>query len=303
MLFAIFISTFATVLCIMLLLLHTLFKEKLEIQKRLKSFAAPQDKNSGLIEGTLTDRIIKPLIRNTNGFVNRITPKNYFEQMERRLKEAGSPMNISASGLIFAQLGLITAATVGVLYVWAVFRPPLLKVLVVISILAGIIYIFPKLYLKQKILQRQKEIEKSLPDVIDLLAVSIEAGLSFDGAMAKLVEKMSGVLVQEFTGVLREMRVGVSKRDAFKSLIERVPVPNLITFIGAILQADQLGVSVGNVLRIQSSLTRQKRRHRAQEAAMKAPIKMLFPMVFFILPTIFIVLLGPVLIRMLEMFG
>lgn len=303
MLWLIFLCAFITVLCIAFLLLHLMLKERLEIQKRLKIFAAPAEKAGGLIEGTLTDRIIKPFIKNANGFINRVTPKNYFEQMEKRLKEAGSPMNVSAGGVIFAQIGLMAAAAVSILYVWAAFRPSILKILIVILLMTGMIYIFPKLYLKQKIQQRQKEIEKSLPDVIDLLTVSIEAGLSFDGAMAKLVEKMSGVLVQEFAVVLKEMRVGVAKRDAFKSLVERVPVPNLITFVGAIMQADQLGVSVGNVLRIQSSLTRQKRRQKAQETAMKAPIKMLLPMVFFILPTIFIVLLGPVVIKIIEVFG
>jgi tight adherence protein C len=161
----------------------------------------------------------------------------------------------------------------------------------------------PKYYLKNRIALRQKEIEKSLPDALDLLTVSIEAGLSFDGAVAKLVEKMSGVLVDEFAIALKEMRVGVSKRDAFRSLIERVPVPSLVTFVGSILQADQLGVSMGNVLRIQSSLARQKRRQKTQENAMKAPIKMLIPMIIFIMPTIFIVLLGPVLIIAMKAFG
>jgi len=117
------------------------------------------------------------------------------------------------------------------------------------------------------------------------------------------VEKMSGVLAEEFTIVLKEMKVGVSKKEAFKSLVERVPVPSLVTFVSSIIQADQLGVSIGNVLRIQSPQVRQKRMERTKENAMKAPVKMLFPMIIFIMPTIFIVILGPVIIKIMEAFG
>ncbi|HOM42931.1 MAG TPA: type II secretion system F family protein, partial [Bacillota bacterium] len=177
------------------------------------------------------------------------------------------------------------------------------KILVLVCILLVIINIIPKFYLRHKISERQKEIERGLPDVLDLLTVSIEAGLSFDGAVAKLVEKMSGVLAEEFTIVLKEMKVGVSKKEAFKSLVERVPVPSLVTFVSSIIQADQLGVSIGNVLRIQSAQVRQKRMERTKENAMKAPVKMLFPMIIFIMPTIFIVILGPVIIKIMEAFG
>ena len=212
-------------------------------------------------------------------------------------------MSLNANSCITIQIGAIIIEIIGVISIWIAFAVPVSKTMLILAALIGLTYIFPGLYLKQLIQERQHEIEKSLPDVIDLLTVSIEAGLSFDGAMSKLAEKMSGVLVSEFSIVLKEMKMGISKRDALKSMIERVPVANLITFVGAIIQADQLGVSIGNVLRIQSNIMRQKRRQRASELAMKAPIKMLFPMVFFILPTIFIVLLGPVVIQIMQAFS
>lgn len=303
MLAAIIISTFATICFIMVILLNMLFKDRLHIQNRIKEYVHTDVKAEGVLEGSFSDRVIKPVLGKANSFLDRITPKNYYNQMEKRIKEAGNPKGISVGGIVLFQICFTSVSVAAAIMLWIAMDAPMLKVLVILFSLAGIINIFPKYYLKHRIVERQKEIERSLPDVLDLLTVSIEAGLSFDGAVAKLVEKMSGVLVEEFSIVLKEMRVGVSKRDAFKSLVERVPVPSLVTFVGAIIQADQLGVSIGNVLRIQSSQVRQKRRQKTQENAMKAPVKMLLPMIIFIMPTIFIVLLGPVVIIAMKAFG
>jgi len=297
------IGVFTVFSCTIFWVLNVFFKEKIEIQKRMKKYVTSNDRQLGLIEGTFYERLIQPFMGGLSGFIGRVTPKHYVQQLDKTLREAGNPMNMNASTCISLQIGAIIIEIIGIISIWIAFAVPVSKVMLILAAFIGLTYIFPGLYLKQLIQERQKEIEKSLPDVIDLLTVSIEAGLSFDGAMAKLAEKMSGVLVSEFAIALKEMRMGVSKRDALKAMIERMPVGNLITFVGAILQADQLGVSIGNVLRIQSNLMRQKRRQRASELAMKAPIKMLFPMVFFILPTIFIVLLGPVVIKVLQAFS
>jgi tight adherence protein C len=297
------LGVFTFIGCTIFWVLNVFFKEKIMIQQRIKKFVVSNEKQSALIEGTLYERLFQPMLGGLNGFIGRVTPKHYVEQLDRSLREAGNPMNLNANSCISMQIGAIIIEIIGVISIWIAFALPVYRIMLILAAFIGLTYIFPGLYLKQLIKERQYEIEKSLPDVIDLLTVSIEAGLSFDGAMAKLSEKMSGVLVSEFTIVLKEMKMGVSKRDALKSMIERVPVANLITFAGAIIQADQLGVSIGNVLRIQSNLMRQKRRQRASELAMKAPIKMLFPMVFFILPTIFIVLLGPVLIKVMQAFS
>ncbi|MGE5630105.1 MAG: type II secretion system F family protein [Caulobacteraceae bacterium] len=303
MLWAILIGAFASVCCIVSILLNILFKEKLLIQKRIKDYVHTDEKNNSVLEGSFTDRVIRPIFKNANSLMNRVTPKQYYMQMERRLTEAGNPKGITVGMIVFLQACGIIISFTGSILVWFIGGVPLPKALIILCALLGIINILPKYFLKHKIVERQKEIERSLPDVLDLLTVSIEAGLSFDGAVAKLVEKMPGVLAQEFGTVLKEMRVGVSKKDAFKSLLERVPAPSLVTFVGAVLQADQLGVSVGNVLRIQSAQVRLKRRQKTQENAMKAPIKMLIPMVIFIMPTIFIVLLGPVAIKYMQTFA
>jgi tight adherence protein C len=297
------IGVFISIVCALFWVLNVFFREKIEIQQRIKKFIVSNERQANLIEGTLYERLFQPMLGGFNGFIGRVTPKHYVQQLDKSLSEAGNPMKLNANSCITMQIGAIIIEIIGILSIWIAFDVPVLKVMMILAALIGLTYIFPGLYLKQLIKERQHEIEKSLPDAIDLLTVSIEAGLSFDGAMAKLAEKMSGVLVSEFSIALKEMKMGISKRDALKSMIERVPVANLITFVGAIIQADQLGVSIGNVLRIQSNIMRQKRRQKASELAMKAPIKMLFPMVFFILPTIFIVLLGPVVIRMLEAFS
>lgn len=303
MLEAIIICVFLTVCFITVFLLSFFFRNRLHIQSRIKGYINGNEKSNERLEGSFADRIIRPMLGKANSFLGRITPRYYYDQLERRIKEAGSPKGITVGGIVLFQM-LFASASFGLAaYLRLAGDMPLIKVMVILCSLIGLMDILPKFYLKHRIVLRQKEIERSLPDVLDLLTVSIEAGLSFDGAVAKLVEKMSGVLVEEFSIVLKEMKVGVSKRDAFKSLVERVPVPSLVTFVGSIIQADQLGVSIGNVLRIQSSLVRQKRRQKTQENAMKAPIKMLLPMVIFIMPTIFIVILGPMLIQFMQAFS
>lgn len=303
MIILIAIGAFTVIGCTIFWVLNVFFREKIEIQQRINKYIISNDKNSSLIEGTLYERLFQPMFSGLNGFIGKVTPKQYVTQLDKSLREAGNPMNLSANSCISMQIGAIIIEIIGVISIWIAFAVPVSKIMLILAALIGLTYIFPGLYLKKLIQERQHEIEKSLPDVIDLLTVSIEAGLSFDGAMAKLAEKMSGVLVSEFSIVLKEMKMGISKRDALKSMIERVPLANLITFVGAIIQADQLGVSIGNVLRIQSNLMRQKRRQRASELAMKAPIKILFPMLFFIMPTVFIVLLGPVIIKLIQTFG
>ena len=160
----------------------------------------------------------------------------------------------------------------------------------------------PEFWLSTRITRRKKLIEKALPDVLDLLSVSVEAGLGFDGAVAKVSEKFSDPIAGEFRVFLKEVKVGKPRADALRALGERTGLPDMQTFIAAIVQADQLGVSISKVLRVQSDQMREKRRQRSEEQAMKMPIKMLFPLMFFIFPTIFIVILGPAVIQLGKAF-
>ena len=162
--------------------------------------------------------------------------------------------------------------------------------------LGGFGFMLPELWLSRRIKKRQKMILLAVPDTLDLLTISVKAGLSFDGGLAKVVEKVHGPMSDEFRRSLAEIRVGKSRREALRDVIARTDVPALSNFIGAIIQAEQLGVPIAKVLQVQSEQLRIERRQRAEELAAKAPIKMLFPLVGCIFPSMFIVILGPAII-------
>ncbi|GBD18321.1 hypothetical protein HRbin27_00816 [bacterium HR27] len=163
-------------------------------------------------------------------------------------------------------------------------------------------WFLPRTWLSRRIAQRKRAIQRALPDAIDLLVISVEAGLGFDQAMLRVVEKWDNELTKEFAQTLSEMRMGVPRRQALRDLARRVNVDDLTVFIASLVQADQLGVSVSQVLRAQANQMRLRRRQRAQELAHKAPIKMIFPMVFLIFPALFVVILGPAVPRIMEAF-
>ena len=164
-------------------------------------------------------------------------------------------------------------------------------------------YLLPEFWLGRRIKSRQKAILKMIPDTLDLLTISVRAGLGFDAALAKVVEKIPGPLSEEFRRALAEVRVGKARRDALRDMIPRTNVQPLSTFIGAIIQAEQLGVSISKVLQVQSEQLRIERRQRAEEMAAKAPIKMLFPLVGCIFPSLFVVILGPAIISIVKTFA
>jgi tight adherence protein C len=151
--------------------------------------------------------------------------------------------------------------------------------------------------------RRQSQVSADLPDALDLLAVSVEAGMGFDGAVSKLTEHMEGPLIDEFELTLGEMRIGESRSDALKKMADRVAAPEMAAFTRSIIQADQLGISLGRILRVQAADARLKRQAAAEERAMKAPIKMLFPLVAFIFPAMFIVILGPAFLNLGKLFS
>jgi tight adherence protein C len=167
----------------------------------------------------------------------------------------------------------------------------------------GIGYLVPEFWLGSRIKSRQKLILRMIPDTLDLLTISVRAGLGFDAALAKVVEKLPGPLTDEFRRALAEVRVGKARRDALRDMVPRTNVQPLSNFIGAIIQAEQLGVSISKVLQVQSEQLRIERRQRAEEQAARAPIKMLFPLVGCIFPSLFIVILGPAIISIIKTLG
>jgi tight adherence protein C len=163
-------------------------------------------------------------------------------------------------------------------------------------------FIAPSFFVSTRARRRQSHVSADLPDALDLLAVSVEAGLGFDGAVSKLTEHMQGPLIDEFELTLGEMRIGESRSDALKKMADRVAAQEMAAFVRSIIQADQLGISLGRILRVQATDARLKRQAAAEERAMKAPIKMLFPLVMFIFPSMFIVILGPAFLNLGKLF-
>jgi tight adherence protein C len=233
----------------------------------------------------------------------RLAPGEMIAKMENKIVMAGKPYNWGVKNWLGIQAFMILGLPILILLFYIQFRMDISNLLMIVFALALIGLLYPNMILNGKIRKRQSEVTKSLPDIMDLLTVSVEAGLTFDSALSKVVEKMPGSLAREFETVLQEIKVGKTKKEALYQLADRIGVQDLRSFVSAVVQADQLGVSLGRVLRLQSEQIRQNRKQRISEKAMKAPIKMLIPMVIFIFPTIFIVLLGPVVINLIEMFA
>ena len=245
------------------------------------------------------ERTIRPLVLRLSNAIARITSRSFAESTERRLALAGNPGELRVADWLGIKA---VAAILGAILFFVLFFvlgllgfPPAVGLgMTGVGLLFG--YTLPEFWLGNRIRARQRAILLQIPDALDLLTISVRAGLGFDAALGKVVEKMKGPLIDEFRRALAEVRVGKSRRDALRDIIPRTEVQALTNFIGAVIQAEQLGVSISKVLQVQSEQLRIERRQRAEEMAAKAPIKMLFPLVGCIFPSLFIVILGPALI-------
>jgi tight adherence protein C len=247
------------------------------------------------------DRVLTPLSGRVAGLVLKIHPQTTLDSISAKLLAAGLGRSISPTGFLAAKGfvalgGLFLGALLGGAAAGA--RGSLLLALV----FGGLGFLVPDFAVTTKARSRRDKMRAQLPDALDLLAVSVEAGLGFDGAVAKLTEHMDGPLPDEFALTLSEMRIGESRQDALKKMAERAATPEVSSFARAIIQADQLGTSLGRILRVQATDSRLKRQAAAEEKAMKAPIKMLFPTVMFIFPAMFLVILGPAFLNLKKIF-
>ena len=268
------------------------------LQDRLAEFAS-RGETATLEEIELSqpisERIILPAARKFGEFATRFTPQNALQDTAKKLELAGNPRGMDPTIFLatrfFAAIGIFTFL-VFVFSVGSVDWSWGRKILIIGGFsLFG--FFLPNLLLQSRIDRRQKDIRKAMPDALDLLTICVEAGLGFDGAMAKVNEKWDNELSLAFGRVLREIQLGKLRREALRDMADRIGIAEMTSFVAAIIQSEQLGVSMAKVLRIQSDQMRMKRRQAAEEQAHKAPIKMLFPMVLLIFPTILIILLGP----------
>jgi tight adherence protein C len=248
----------------------------------------------------ITDRLFVPILRRFSGIVIRLTPQTMLERTAHKLELAGSPGNISAAEFWVIR-GIVTILLGGLFFITLTrFGQDPGRRILFTAIVAALGFFLPSLYLSALISRRQEAIIKKFPDALDLMSICVDAGLTFDGAMARVDEKWDDPLALEFGRVIYEVQLGKSRRQALRDMSNRMDVSDVGSFVAAILQAEHLGVSIGKVLRIQSEQMRIRRRQRAEEKAHQAPVKMLFPLVFLIFPSMFIVLLGPAAFQILR---
>jgi tight adherence protein C len=269
-------------------------RERVGSMLRASSYGRPE-KVAGPVDESLKVRALVPIKEKIARAVLRVNRKYTLEQISFRLLGAGLGRSVSPTGFlaakgVFGVVGLVIGIVVGA------SSGGLSGILFAIAF-GAVGFIGPDFFVSQRIRLRRENIRAALPDALDLLAVSVEAGMGFDGALAKLVEQMDGPLIQEFELTLSEMRIGETRQDALKKMAERVGTPEISGFVRALVQADQFGISLGRILRVQAADTRLRRQAAAEERAMKAPIKMLFPTVLFIFPAMFLVILGPAFIN------
>lgn len=255
------------------------------------------------MQASFTERFLKPLSSQMAKVMSRLTPASAMENTQKRLMYAGLSARTQVSDYM-GMKGLATLVGIGLAMGLGLrFNTNIWAMAFFILVLGAMGYFGPDLWLRGQISQRKMAVTRALPDAIDLLTISVEAGLGFDQALARVVSKSDNALTREFARVIQEMRIGVARRDALRAMVERTGVDDLSSFISAIIQAEQLGASVANVLRIQAVEMRLRRRQYAERQAQLAPIKMLFPMAFLIFPPIFIVVLGPAIPNIIHAFA
>ena len=249
------------------------------------------------------ERAIAPVV---NGLVTtgrRVFPTDYVARTRKKFVSIGSYDPVSVDRFLAVRITCLVIIPVGLILIFFVFNMTGLMALVLAVLVVLIALMGPEAWLNRKVDERKAEIQRSLPDILDLLVISVEAGLGFEQALDRTVAAVPGALSQEFSRMLGETRAGATRSDAMRALEARVDVPEVRSFVLAILQADTFGVSIGRVLRAQAEEMRIKRRQLAQERAQKAPVKMLIPMVFCIFPALFVVILGPAAISITHAFS
>lgn len=264
--------------------------------------AAPADMRKEM-EPSFQDRVLDPLVGRTLSLGKKLTPADHNERIRQKLEIAGNPPGWTVDRVTSLKfIGFVVTLVIG-LVLTMLFQLSLLPTLAVCMVLSVLGYMAPNLYLYQKGYDRTQKMQRALPDALDLLTISVESGLGFDAAISQVARNTEGPLAQEFARVLQEMQIGMGRGAALRAFGERTHVAEVKGFVSSMVQADALGIPVAQVLRVQSREIRTKRRQRAEEQAQKVAIKILVPLIFCILPCLFIAVLGPAGISMYEAFS
>ena len=289
-------------LALLVLTLSTAFMNRQEVNRSLAAIQGmhEDDRPPSQLDTPFTDRVVTPAFEKLTSWGRRFTPDDQSARIRRRLDLAGNPENWDVNRIIaFKMLGLIGGAILGLL-IGLLFQSGFSTILglIVVSSLLG--YFGPNIALYQVGYNRTQQMARDLPDALDLLTISVESGMAFDSAVSQVARNTTGPLAEEFFRLLQEMQIGLSRSDAIRAMGERSDIPELRNFASSMVQAERLGIPVANVLRIQAGEMRTKRSQRAEEMAQKVPVKILFPLIFCILPVLFIVILGPAVISIFS---
>jgi tight adherence protein C len=269
----------------------------------MEAFSTAPDALKKDLDPDFNERVLTPLLSRFVGIGRWLTPKDYAERIQHKLDVAGNPPGWTVDRIVSLKVvgigvGVVAGALFAVLLDWSLLRG------LIVALLGGVAgYYAPNLYLYQRGHDRTEKMQRELPDALDLLCISVEAGLGFDAALSQVARNTEGPLAQELARVLQEMQIGLGRSAALRALGERNTLPDLRSFTSAMVQADAFGIPVGQVLRVQSNEIRTKRRQRAEEQAQKVPVKIMIPLVLFILPCLFIAVIGPAVISMMTTFS
>ncbi|MEI6364456.1 MAG: type II secretion system F family protein [Actinomycetes bacterium] len=289
-------------LALLVLTLSTAFMNRQEVNRSLAAIQGmhEDDRPPSQLDTPFTDRVVAPTFEKLTAWGRRFTPDDQAARIRRRLDIAGNPENWDVNRIIaFKMLGLIGGALLGLL-IGLLFQSGFSTILGLIVVSALLGYFGPNIALYQVGYNRTQQMARDLPDALDLLTISVESGMAFDSAVSQVARNTTGPLAEEFFRLLQEMQIGLSRSDAIRAMGERSDIPELRNFASSMVQAERLGIPVANVLRIQAGEMRTKRSQRAEEMAQKVPVKILFPLIFCILPVLFIVILGPAVISIFS---
>ncbi len=300
-----YIATFLIFIAILLMfssIFNRLTASKRKIENRMNYIEGIDKANIEVDNRAFGERVIVPMFTNIGRRVMSLSPDSITKQRRALFERAGF-LKTSSYERIIARRWLTTLVlTLSVCLLLTLIHVPAAGIFVIAFWVIGFTQIVYRFTTKAAVERRSSSIVKALPYTLDLITVSVEAGLSLDGAIGRIVLTIPGPLSEEFSKTLKEMRMGIDKKHALRNMASRCDVRDLSVLVNALIQADELGVSLGKVLRIEGAQLREKRKQTAKEKAMKAPIKILFPMMIFIFPAIFVIILGPAVIQIIEMF-
>ncbi|HQR27741.1 MAG TPA: type II secretion system F family protein [Nocardioides sp.] len=255
------------------------------------------------LDKPFSERVVDPLLQRFVGLGRRVSGADTGERLHRKLELAGNPPGWTVDRVVSAKVvGAMAGFLAGGLFAFVILDSPTMKMVAVAGGLAAG-FMGPNMFLYQRAYDRQEKIRRGLPDAIDLLTISVESGLGFDAALQQVARNTDGPLAEEFARVLREMQIGQGRSEALRALGDRTNLPELRSFVSALVQADAFGIPIGQVLRVQSSEIRTKRRQRAEEKAQQVPVKITIPLIFCILPCLFLAVMGPAAISILASFS